>query len=373
MGSSVSTEQLSQRHVVIIGGGFAGCELGVLLQKWHVPFTIIDPKEYFHIIVANVRAVVEKSFIKKTMIPYKETFGTKFVQAMVTGVDLEKKEVSLDNGNTITYTDLVFSVGNGGPFPGRLDSGSIEEAVKLKEDMADEIEKSESVVVIGGGAVGIEIAGEIATKYPNKKISIIHSNKILASPRFGDAFQNNLKKCLEGKNIQTILEERVENIGDLTFGKFMKQTIKTNKGNSFEADLVIKCTGLGPRTDLTEKIFDSSKFDSRKLKVTPELLVEGYDNVYAMGDCCNTQEEKMAAHCAYHAQTVATNIYNSIKGQPKVAYKQGFNGMIVTIGSCSGAGVVNGFNVPSIACSLIKGKSLFIPKFWSMMGQKEPS
>jgi NADH dehydrogenase FAD-containing subunit len=35
------------------------------------------------------------------------------------------------------------------------------------------------VIIVGGGAVGIEMAGEIAQKYSAKMITIIHSNSVL--------------------------------------------------------------------------------------------------------------------------------------------------------------------------------------------------
>ena len=59
MGGNLSTEEIGNRHVVIIGGGYAGMELGVFLLKWKIPFTIIDLKEYFHHIVGGLRAVID--------------------------------------------------------------------------------------------------------------------------------------------------------------------------------------------------------------------------------------------------------------------------------------------------------------------------
>ena len=64
MGGKLSAEELAERHVVIIGGGYAGMELGTILLKWEVPFTIIDPKEYFHHIVGGLRAVVDKGICR---------------------------------------------------------------------------------------------------------------------------------------------------------------------------------------------------------------------------------------------------------------------------------------------------------------------
>ena len=57
---SVCPSLTKDRHVVIIGGGYGGIELATLLQKWKVPFTLIDSKEYFHHNVGALRAVVDQ-------------------------------------------------------------------------------------------------------------------------------------------------------------------------------------------------------------------------------------------------------------------------------------------------------------------------
>ena len=49
-----------------------------------------------------------------------------------------------------------------------------------------------------------------------------------------------------------------------------------------------------------------------------------------------------------------------------------FQGMVVTFGSKGGAGVFNGWNLPSFAIGLIKGRTLFTDKEWKMMGQEMP-
>ena len=57
---SILTLPKNDLHVVIIGGGYAGIELASILKKWKVPFTLIDPKEYFHHNVGALRAVVDE-------------------------------------------------------------------------------------------------------------------------------------------------------------------------------------------------------------------------------------------------------------------------------------------------------------------------
>ena len=41
--------------------------------------------------------------------------------------------------------------------------------IQLYEQYTDELKRAKSIVLVGGGAVGVEMAGEIATDYPDQK------------------------------------------------------------------------------------------------------------------------------------------------------------------------------------------------------------
>lgn len=53
------------------------------------------------------------------------------------------------------------------------------------------------------------------------------------------------------------------------------------------------------------------------------LQVEGCSRVYAIGDCADVKEPKMAYHAGLHASVAVTNIVNSMKQRPLKAYKPG--------------------------------------------------
>lgn len=61
------------------------------------------------------------------------------------------------------------------------------------------------------------------------------------------------------------------------------------------------------------------------LKVNKHLQVEGFDNVYAVGDCANISEPKLAYHAGLHAGVAATNIINSLSGKALTSYQTGTN------------------------------------------------
>ena len=57
----------------------------------------------------------------------------------MTGVDLEEKEVKLDNGQNLKYTHLVMAVGSNGPYPGRAKSNTKEQMEKDYSHLAEQV------------------------------------------------------------------------------------------------------------------------------------------------------------------------------------------------------------------------------------------
>ena len=64
-----------------------------------------------------------------------------------------------------------------------------------------------------------------------------------------------------------------------------------------------------------------------RIKVNSHFQVEGHENVFALGDCCN-MEAKMAYYAAKHGSVVAQNIItlqlNTSRAKPKAlsSYKR---------------------------------------------------
>ena len=68
-----------------------------------------------------------------------------------------------------------------------------------------QIKECEKIVVIGGGATGVELSAELATGYPDKEITLIHSREYLVGDQFSEKFQNKLKDILRRKKINVLL------------------------------------------------------------------------------------------------------------------------------------------------------------------------
>lgn len=70
--------------------------------------------------------------------------------------------------------------------------------------------KSERIVVIGGGAVGVELVGELANDYPNKKVTLMHNREQILDDRLSQKMIKKIRDGLKALKVETVLGERVD-------------------------------------------------------------------------------------------------------------------------------------------------------------------
>ncbi|KAJ7902414.1 hypothetical protein B0H13DRAFT_2274944 [Mycena leptocephala] len=147
------------------------------------------------------------------------------------------------------------------------------------------VEEAVSVLVVGGGALGIQFASDIAAVHPTKRVTLLHSRGRLL-PRFGGSagsvgggeegaardggegeegeggggMHGEILRALHALNVHVVLGERVDlsSLGlapssdsasdsDSAAGQ---RTVRTTTGREIGADLVLLCTGQTPNTAL---------------------------------------------------------------------------------------------------------------------------
>lgn len=98
------------------------------------------------------------------------------------------------------------------------------------------------MVLIGGGAVGVELAGEIRSKYSFKKITLIHSGEQLFNSAKGSAMDDRTRDAalsmLKAMDVDVVLGERVSNLEGLTLYRNMSQTVKTDQVSEISVELM---------------------------------------------------------------------------------------------------------------------------------------
>lgn len=158
------------------------------------------------------------------------------------------------------------------------------------------VKAAKNILVIGGGAVGIEIAGEIAATYPKsdgKKVTLIHKGKALMNDTYNAKFRSGLQKQLLDLGVNLHLGDALE--GDYDFEETGGRTITTQGGEKLEGiDLVIKATGGKVNTALLQDLVPNL-LSANGVKIKPTFQIEGHDRIFAMGDVVDLPEQKQAA------------------------------------------------------------------------------
>ncbi|KAH8105108.1 hypothetical protein BXZ70DRAFT_919414 [Cristinia sonorae] len=139
--------------------------------------------------------------------------------------------------------------------------GSKAAGVEWQKRAQKYIEKAPSVLVVGGGALGIQFATDIADIYPDKTVTLLHSRERLL-PRFHEAMHTEIVAALSSLNVNTILGDRL----DLSYPDrterdnhgVVEHVVRTVSGREIRAAIILLCTGQRPNSDFVKSIIPDS-------------------------------------------------------------------------------------------------------------------
>ncbi|XP_057291756.1 ferroptosis suppressor protein 1-like [Hydractinia symbiolongicarpus] len=360
---------------VIVGAGIAGTTLALKLLAKKRPFTLINQTENFHLNFASVRAIAVPGWAEKSLIPL-TTFGDSFKKGKVVKIlpgEADGKVV-LASGDEVDYQYLVLATGTTHKWPVKLIGMEKEEAFNGYKDLVERVKNAKKVVVVGGGATGVETVAEIKTVYPDKEVTLIHATDHLVTDKLTERSQQKLQDIMKNEfKANLLLGEKVENLNDLS--ETGPGTVVTNKGTSIEADVLFKFVGLKVNNDAYKDSLSSAVDEKGALKVDNCLRVEGFKNIYAIGDCTNIDEPKLAMYAIKQGETMATSILNMDKGKPEATYKPDSAPILTafSLGPNNGFARTKGdWKMPVFLVKKIKSTNLFTDKWWKDLNQECP-
>ncbi|KAK7432316.1 hypothetical protein QQZ08_001263 [Neonectria magnoliae] len=310
-------------NIVVVGANFAGLQAARVISMNLPPNSryrviVIEPNSHFQFTWVLPRFCVAKGHEHKAFIPYGGNLKTvpegaiEWKRDWVVG--LTKSHVTLqDSGEEIPYEYLIIATGSvvEEGLPSRTNATDKLESMRRLREMQNNIEKANRIVVVGGGAAGVEVATDAKSMYPNKTVILVHSRKALMH-RFGEGLQ---KAAMEGFGKlggETILEERV--VGeDKEAG-----TVTLRSGRIIECDLFINCTGQKPASGILKDLAPDSITESGHIKVKPTLQLDNDNlpNIYACGDVADTKTPNPNGRAASRqADVAADNVLLAVRGK----------------------------------------------------------
>jgi NADH dehydrogenase FAD-containing subunit len=310
------------KKVVIIGGGFAGSHAAKHLEK-KFDVTLIDTKNYFEFTPGILRSIVEPAHVRKIQVLHSHYLHR--ARIIVGKVDEVNEEFVRVGKKKIKFDYLVVSSGStyNSPFKEQR-VVTATRAAHLRENY-EKLCRAKRVLIVGGGLVGVELAGEICDRYPEKEIVIVHSKDRLIDRNHKKAIKY-AERFLISRGVEIAYGQRVKEVK----GKLCL----TDKNVCFEADLIFLCTGIKSNFELMKNNFSKSLDDKNRLRVNEFLQVSGVSkgNIFAAGDLTDVKEEKTAQNAERQAKVVVDNICNFDSGHEMVKYKPKSRPLVISLG-----------------------------------------
>ncbi|EFA82184.1 hypothetical protein PPL_04606 [Heterostelium album PN500] len=363
-----------KKKVVIVGGGFVGLQIAMKLEsKFEV--VLIEKRQTFFHCVGSMRSMVEPEFATQCFLTYDKVLKkSTIIHSYATEVHPDR--VVLDNGDQVTFDYLVIATGsyNLSPFKAPRDTSNI---IQYYRSIRDKINQATKILVVGGGAVGVELAGEIGTDFKGKNVTLINRGDRLVSQKVNDKFSKTVADKLKKLKVNIMFNTSIDIPNEVTeaknqesyfqFPEVEMKTYHTSQGD-VEADLVFWTTG----NKLNNEMLRGFPLDGQgQVRVNESFQVDGFPNVFAAGDICNTSELKTLVNAKKHIPLVASNIEALSKQKKLATYKPEEGVMIgVSIGRKDGAGLMpNGMMLPSFVIKMLKSKNMMAPTTQSLLNK----
>lgn len=341
--AKVSSEKPSSdtrdRNIVIVGASFAGYQAARVLCRNLPPGTsyrvvVVEPNSHFQFTWVLPRFCVAKGHEHKAFIPYRQDLkdipedALRWVKDRV--VEVTRTHVKLhDSGEEIPYEYLIVATGSAVKYglPSRPNAADKLEAMEKMQDMQKGIENATKIVVVGGGAAGVELATDAKSKYPDKAVTLVHSR---AAPmhRFSKTLQEAAVESINKLGIELILEDRVvgEESGTVTLrsGKVMECDYFVSGPYNHSQELPthiipqVNCVGQRPASDILKTLVPGAITESGHIKVKPTLQIadDAFPNIYACGDVADTKTANPNGRSASRqADVAADNVLLALRGK----------------------------------------------------------
>ncbi|MFH1359632.1 MAG: FAD-dependent oxidoreductase [Candidatus Omnitrophota bacterium] len=347
-----------ENKIVIIGGGFAGLNAVRALRRLdqHLPITVIDHREHAHFLPL-LPDVIGRGIKPETLLMshryLAEKLKVQFIYDKVTSIDFEKKSASLGAG-TVSYDYLMVTSGAETNFysqksvePYCCCLETVQDARKIKE--AAQKDEVETIVIVGGGYTGIEIATNLRRllqqKQLFKRIVIIERASSILGP-LPQWMKDYAKRNLLQLNIQVKLETTLQ---DAKEGK-----ITLSNHEIIDRSLLIWVAGV--KTGSFIQNLNAEKNPQGRIKVDKYLRCSEHCFVAGDAACVSHLDSpvRMAVQFSIMEGIVAANnIFRSIKKKPLREYQPVDLGYVIPMANNRSCGWVLGLNLRGLLPTIL--------------------
>lgn len=287
-------------QVVIIGASLGGIPAAHGLLREVLPalsvarnqkfkVTLISPNDHFYWMIGAPRLIVKPGAfpLESLLLSIADAFGEYskdqfgFINAHATSIDPTTKTVSISTNQTINYDSLL--IASGVTFANSVwtASNGLQALQAELKQLHEQIPICSSILIAGGGAVGVETAGELAEAFGGSKDILLLSGSTQLLPR------------LQNKVIGKEAEARLGRLGTKVIHDVRVQShhtssdcrtsLKLSDGTEKIVDVYIDATGVQPNSKFVPDAWLNQKGFVKTDGSTLRVDVPDLKNVYCIG------------------------------------------------------------------------------------------
>ena len=306
----------NQKRVVIAGAGFGGLRLARILAGKDFQVVLLDKNNYhsfqplfYQVATAGIEPSAISFPLRKIFQGYKNIHVR---MARVKKVNPEQNEVETNIGN-LQYDYLVLAMGAGNNFFGNtsiskfsLPMKSVGESLGLRNTILNNFEKAlntadpeeqaalMNMVIVGGGPTGVEVSGALAEMknfvlpkdYPELDFKRMHIFLIEGGQRIlGGMSEKSSEKAINylGKlGVTVVLGKTVKD--------FNGDTVLLSDTSTLKSHTLIWAAGI--KANGIEGLNENTLMRGNRLLVDRYNRINGYENIFTIGDLAYMTEEK---------------------------------------------------------------------------------
>jgi NADH dehydrogenase len=349
--------------VVIVGGGFGGLSVLSRLAPAPVDITLIDRDNYhgfwpllYQVATAGLPADNIAYPIRSICSQYDNVrvrLGT------VSGVDLGERIVEVDHELAVPYDFLVLAAGsstNDFGIPGVAEYAyhlkTLQDAVRLRNHVLNSFELADgladpaeaagalTIVLIGGGPTGVEMAGALSELITHNLSRDFHymdvSRARVILVELTDHLLTGFSAASQRAALQTLQAKGVDVRLGLGLIGVTADRVHFNDGTSIAARTVIWTAGV--RANPVADLIPGEKGRGGTIPVGADLSLPGHPEVFVIGDLAaiagrdGQQLSQVAQVAIQGGRSAAVNIERRLAGQATRPFRYRDKGIMATIG-----------------------------------------
>jgi NADH dehydrogenase len=352
----------TDKHVVIVGGGFAGLGCArALAGRRGVRVTLLDKNNYHQFqpllyqVATSQLAPADVAYSLRKVFRRAENVDVKLVEAV--SIDPAARTVATKTGEVYQGDYLVLAAGSQPNFfktPGAQEHAfplySLDDAERLRSRILQVFEDADrdkslldqgalNFVIVGAGPTGVETAGALAdmirvtmpAEYKDLATDAARIHLIDLAPRvlgaFSEMAQVYAAEVLQALGVELHLGIAVKEIG--------AGHVLLSDGTTIRTRVVVWAGGL--KAASLAGAAGLPQGHGGRIDVQPDLTVAGFPGVYALGDLANTRDpsggffSQLGSVALQAGQWTAGNILADMTGDPHTPFQYHDKGIMAMI------------------------------------------